>query len=214
MGGFEGVDYLIYGSITQISAVNRSNLGANVLGGLLGGNSRNRPNCYNTRVRMEADIRITNTNTGEVEYATRISEEQDSATVCGGGAQIDSSALLRGAADNIATGLSTSIYPILVATVQGDGTIILNYGEGAVERGEFLMLYGEATEIPDPSGTGMIRIDGEEIGAIQITDVQTAFSRALPVTDLAYAPAIGTIARPIDDEDIIEDLERSMRRRR
>lgn len=210
-GGFEGVDYLIYGSITQISAVNRSDVGATLLSGVLGG--RNSRSCHNTRVRMEADIRITDTSTGEVKYAARISEEQASAPVCDGGTQIDSSALLRNAADNIATGLSTTLYPILVAAVQGDGTIILNYGEGAVQRGDFMMLYGEETVIPDPSGTGTIRIDGEQLGAIEVTDVQSAFSRARTVTEFAYSPAVGTVARPIDEETA-EALERSQRRRR
>lgn len=212
VGGFEGVDYLVYGTISSISATNRSDIGGSMLRGLLGG-SRNRPDCYKTRVRMEADIRITDTNTGEVRYATRISEEQDSATVCGGGSQIDSAALLRSSADQIATGLVTAIFPIQVAAVQGDGTIILNFGQGAVQRGDFLMIYGEATEIPDPSGTGTIKIDGEQFGAIQVTDVQTGFSRAVQVTQFSQPLQVGAIARPTDS-DTVRDLERAQRRRR
>tara|TARA_A100001391_G_scaffold46046_2_gene27175 strand:- start:55637 stop:56539 length:903 start_codon:yes stop_codon:yes gene_type:complete len=212
-GGFEGVDYLIYGTITGISAVNRQDIGATVLGGLLGGARRNSQDCHNTKVRMEADIRITDTNTGEVRYASRISEEQQSAAVCGGGAQIDSNALMRAAADKIATGLTTAIYPIQIAAVQGGGTVILNFGEGAVQRGDYLMVYGESMEIPDPSGTGMIKIDGEQLGAIQVTDVQSAFSRAQMVTEFAVPPAVGTIARPVS-EDVVKDLERAQRRRR
>lgn len=197
-GGFEGVDYLIYGTITSISAINKSNMGDNMLRGLLGGNRSQQAECYNTRVRMEADIRITDTNTGEVRYATRISQEQESASVCGGGTQIDSAGLLRASADSIATGLVTTIFPIQVAAIQGDGTVILNYGAGALEIGDFLMIYGEATEIPDPSGTGTIKIDGEKIGAIQVTDVQTAFSRAAQVTPFAVPLSVGTVARPVE----------------
>lgn len=197
-GGFEGVDYLIYGTITSISAINKSNMGDNMLRGLLGGNRSQAAECYNTRVRMEADIRITDTNTGEVRYATRISQEQESASVCGGGTQIDSAGLLRASADSIATGLVTTIFPIQVAAIQGDGTVILNYGAGALEIGDFLMIYGEATEIPDPSGTGTIKIDGEKIGAIQVTDVQTAFSRAAQVTPFAVPLSVGTVARPVE----------------
>jgi len=212
-GGFEGVDYLIYGSISSISATNRSNTGMNLVRGLLGGNNRNQSECYNTRVRMEADIRITDTNTGEVRYATRISQEQDSATVCGGGSQIDSSGLLRASADQIATGLVTTIFPIQVAAVQGDGTVILNFGEGALRKDDYLMIYGESSEIPDPSGTGMIKIDGEKLGALQVTDVQAAFSRATPVSQFAGAIPVGAIARPADPDDI-DDLRKSKRRRR
>ena len=213
VGGFEGVDYLVYGTISSISATNRSDIGGSMLRGLLGGSRSSSPDCYKTRVRMEADIRITDTNTGEVRYATRISEEQDSATVCGGGSQIDSSALLRSSADQIATGLVTAIFPIQVAAIQGDGTVILNFGQGAVQRGDFLMIFGEATEIPDPSGTGTIRIDGEQFGAIQVTDVQTGFSRAVQVTEFSQPLQVGAIARPTD-RDTVRALERAQRRRR
>jgi hypothetical protein len=213
VGGFEGVDYLVYGTISSISATNRSDFGGSLLRGMLGGSNSNQQECYKTRVRMEADIRITDTETGEVRYAKRISEEQDSATVCGGGAQIDSSALLRSTADQIATGLVTAIFPIQVAAIQGDGTVILNFGEGAVRPGDFLMIYGEATEIPDPSGTGMIRIDGEQQGAIQVTDAQTGFSRAIQVTQFTVPLAVGAIARPVD-EDVVKALQKAQRRRR
>jgi hypothetical protein len=213
IGGFEGVDYLIYGTISSISATNRSDIGGSLLRGVFGGNRSAPADCYKTRVRMEADIRITDTETGEVRYATRISEEQDSATVCGGGSQIDSAALLRSSADQIATGLVTAIFPIQVAAVQGDGTVILNFGQGAVKRGDFLMIYGEATEIPDPSGTGTIKIDGEQQGAIQVTEVQSAFSRAVQVTQFSVPLGVGAIARPVD-RDTVKDLQKAQRRRR
>lgn len=213
VGGFEGVDYLIYGTITSISAVNKSNFGTSMLRGMLGGSGNQQAECFNTKVRMEADIRITDTNTGEVRYATRISQEQESATVCGGGSQIDSAGLMRASADSIATGLVTTIFPIQVAAIQSDGTVILNYGSGAVQRGDFLMIYGEATEIPDPSGNGTIKIDGEKIGAIQVTDVQTAFSRAVQVTPFAVPLSIGTVARPVDASQV-KELQKPSKKKR
>ncbi|MCK0128173.1 CsgG/HfaB family protein [Erythrobacter sp. F6033] len=212
-GGFEGVDYLIYGTITSVSAVNKSDFGGSLLRGVLGGNRNRNQECYRTNVRMEADIRITDTNTGEVLFAKRISELQESATVCGGGQQIDSSALMRSAADNVATGLVTTLYPIQVAAVQGNGTVILNYGEGAVQRGDYLMVYGESTSIPDPSGNGMIEIDGEKMGALQISEVQTAFSRAIQVTAFSTPLGVGAIARPTD-KDTVKAMQKSQRKRR
>lgn len=211
-GGFEGVDYLIYGTISSISAVKKSNFGASVLGGMFNGN-RGNPQCTNTEVRMEADIRITDTNTGEVRYATSITEQQKGVTVCDGGSQIDSARLLRASADKIATGLVTTIFPIQVAAIQGDGTVILNFGEGALKRGDFLMIFGEGMEIPDPSGTGMIKIDGEQQGAIQVTDVQSAFSRAVQVTPFSVPLAVGAVARPVDP-DTVKALQKAARKRR
>ena len=143
----------------------------------------------------------------------RSSRRQSPRTVAGGGSQIDAAALLRASADKIATGLVTAIFPIQIAAVQGDGSIILNFGEGALRQGDYLMVYGEASEIPDPSGTGMIKIDGQKLGAIQVTEVQSAFSRAVAVTEFANGIPIGAIARPVSDDDI-DDLKRSKRRRR
>lgn len=215
VGGFEGVDYLIYGSITGISAVDRQDVGAQLLTGLLSNNNaRAQPSCRSTRVRLEADIRITDTATGDVRYASRISEIQQSATVCGGGAQIDSNALLRSAAERIATGLSTAIYPIQIAANQSDGTLILNYGQGALNVGDYLAIYGPSTEIPDPSGSGrMISVDGSLIGLIRVSDVQASFSRANVVGEAGGPIVTGAIARPAS-EDIVSRYERPNRRRR
>lgn len=216
IGGFEGVDYLIYGTITGISAVEKQDVGAQLLSGLLSNNNSNaQAGCKATTVRLEADIRITDTATGDVRYASSISEIQQSATVCGGGAQIDSNALLRSAADKIATGLTTAIYPIQVAASQGDGSLILNYGQGAVSVGDYLAIYGPSTEIPDPSGSGrMIKIDGSQMGLIQISDVQANFSRAKIVGTPTGAIDVGAIARPATDEIISQYGVKSKRKRR
>ncbi|MEO0462065.1 MAG: CsgG/HfaB family protein [Pseudomonadota bacterium] len=202
-GGFEGVDYLVYGTITSVSAIRKSNFGASLARSLFNNKNSNQPDCTNTDVTMEADIRITDTNTGEVLYAKRVSETQRQALVCGGGTQIDSSAMMRAAADEVATGLVTTLYPIQVAAIQGTGSVILNYGDGAVQQGDFLMIYGPATEIPDPSGNGaMLKIDGEKLGALQVTEVQTSFSRAVQVTTFRQALAVGAIARPATEDDV------------
>ena len=195
-GGFEAVDYLVYGSITSVSAVNRSSI-TSMFEGMLEPNSGNQA-CRKTRVRMEVDIKITDTNTGQISYADRISQIQDSATFCGPGQQVDRSELFRNSADAIATGLVTAIYPIQLAAAQSDNSFILNFGRGAVEVGDFLMFYGESSTIPDPSGNGTITIDGAEIGAIQVIDVQNSFSRAVQVTKFCSTPPIGAIARPTE----------------
>lgn len=107
----------------------------------------------------------------------------------------------------------TTIFPIQVAAIQGDGTVILNYGAGAVQRGDFLMVFGETVEIPDPSGTGTIKIDGEQVGAIQVTDVQTSFSRAVQVTPFAVPLLVGTVARPVEPE-VVKAMQKASKKRR
>ncbi|WP_343347802.1 CsgG/HfaB family protein [Sphingomicrobium sp. XHP0239] len=193
MGGFEGIDYLIYGTITSVSSTSKTDVGASIVGGLLG--SRN-SSCKKGTVRLEADIKITDANTGEVRYVTRIAETQEGNTVCDGDSQYDVSALMRSAADNIATGLVTTIYPIQVAAVQSGGIVVLNYGEGAMRVGDTLSLYEQGEAILDPA-TGEVLASNETfLGTVEVTDVQARISKARMISAFAQSPRVGSIARP------------------
>lgn len=202
VGGFEGVDYLVYGTITAISAKQKSNLGATFIGGL-GGNG-NGPSCSNTIASLEADIKITDANTGEVRYVTRISEIQQGATSCGTAGQIDTAALLRGAADKVASGLVMTIYPIQVAAVQPDGILVLNYGAGSVAPGSTMTVFAKGDAIVDPATGEVIASNETKLGLIEITDVQSRFSKARAVTAFTYAPPVGAIVRVSTADDRAE----------
>ncbi|MDK2761659.1 MAG: CsgG/HfaB family protein [Sphingopyxis sp.] len=202
VGGFEGVDYLVYGTITAISAKQKSNLGATLLGNL--GNNGAQQSCANTIASLEADIKITDANTGEVRYATRISEVQQGATSCGTAGQIDTAALLRGAADKVASGLVMTIYPIQVAAVQPDGVLVLNYGAGSVTAGSTMTVFAKGDAIIDPATGEVIASNEIKLGLIEITDVQTRFSKARAVTGFAAAPAVGAIVRAATVDDRAE----------
>lgn len=209
-GGFEGVDYLIYGSITSVAASREANIGAAFIGGLLG--SRNSSSCSNAQVRLEADIKITDANTGEVRYVTRIAETQKSATSCSGDSNIDFAALMRSAADSVATGLVTAIYPIQVAAVQPDGLVILNYGQGAVSSGDFLNVYQQGEPIRDPTTGEIIATNETLLGTIEIVDVQSRVSRGRQISRFQHAPAIGAVARPASQAEA-EALKKARKRR-
>jgi curli biogenesis system outer membrane secretion channel CsgG len=211
-GGFEGVDYLIYGTITSISASSSSDFGSSLLSGLVGG--RNASSCNKSNVRLEADIKITDANTGEVRYVTRISELQKGATVCGGPGDIDLSLLFRTAADKIATGLVTTIYPIQVAAVQSDGVVVLNYGEGSIVPETYMSVYEQGEEIRDPATGEVIATNEIYLGTLYITEVQTRFSRAVMAMGFENAaPHIGAVVREAS-EDEADDAKRAMRKRR
>lgn len=193
VGGFEGVDYLVYGTITTISSRTKSNLGASLLGGMLS-NGKGQA-CANTVASLEADIKITDANTGEVRYVTRVSEVQQGSASCGVAGQVDTAALLRMAADKIATGLVITIYPIQVAAVQPDGAFVLNYGEGAVAKGAVMTVFRKGEPIRDPATGEVIGNNETTLGLIEITDVQARFSKAIPLTDFGDAPPVGSIVR-------------------
>lgn len=202
MGGFEGADFLIYGTITSLSVVNKADLGSALIAGMLSNNATGQ-RCTSGKATLSVDIRITDADSGEVRYVRRINEEQKLATVCGGGnAQIDAAQLLRSAADKIATGLVTTVYPIQIAAVQSDGVIVLNYGEGAVVAGDILSVFIKGEVIRDPATGEVLANNEERIGAIRITDVLGRVSKAQAVTSFGSSPPIGSIVRPATDEEL------------
>lgn len=202
IGGFEGADYLIYGTITSLSVVNKSDFGSTFTANLFTPQGSSPKSCVVSFATVSLDIKITDASTGEIRYVTRIDEQQKSAPACDGQPQVDSSSLLRSAADKVATSLVTAIYPIQVAAVQADGVFILNYGEGAVKSGDILGVYTKGEEIKDPATGEVIANTEEKLGFIRVTDVTGRVSKAVAASDFTAAPQVGSIARPASAEDL------------
>ncbi|NBC37594.1 hypothetical protein GTZ99_13650 [Novosphingobium sp. FSY-8] len=204
-GGFQGADYLIYGTITTLSASKQSDFGATLglaLGASMVGARGPTTNCYGGKVTLSIDIRITDGATGQIRYVKRIDEMQKAGTLCGEGVpQVNATALLRTAADKIASGLVTSVYPMMVAAAQGDGTIIINYGEGTVKMGDQLSVFKPGMDVVDPATGARLGSTEEVMGIVQVTDVQTSFSKANPVAGLSTPPEPKWILRPTTDAD-------------
>ena len=112
--------------------------------------------------------------------------------------------MLRGVADQIAFGLVTTVYPVQVATVQSDGTLILNYGDTALAPGMILADYGPSEEIPDPGTGAMMRIDGTKLGLIEVTEATPQFFRAQALSTFSTAPVAGSVVREASLEDLAQ----------
>jgi hypothetical protein len=153
-------------------------------------------------VTISVDIKITDAGSGEVKYVTRINDTQKSTTACGANGQIDAGALLRSAAEKVATGLVTAIYPIQIAAVQSDGTIVLNYGEGTLQSGEVLGVYAKGNAIIDPATGEAIGNDEQKLGFIRVVDVTGRISRAVAYVPFTASPPVGSIARPATQADL------------
>ena len=199
VGGFEGIDYLIYGTITSISAKKADNIGSTMLAGFMGNKGAS---CTNTSATLALDIKITDTDTGEIKYVTHIDETQKAASSCSGQSNIDSALLIRSAAAKVASGLVTSIYPIQVAAVQGDGQLMLNYGEGAVQPGAIMAVYSKGAVIRDPSSGEVIGSNESKLGLVRITEIVGRMSKAMPATAFAAPIPVGSIVRPASTDDI------------
>lgn len=201
VGGFEGADFLVYGSITNVALSRKSDLGSSIMGSMFAPRGTN-VSCSNAVATVSIDIKITDADTGEVRYVRRIDETQKSASVCNGEAGVDTSLLLRSAADKIAAGLVTAIYPIQIAQVQADGVIVLNYGEGSVTPGATLSVFSKGNEIVDPATGEKLGNDETLLGLIRVTDVTARFSKAVPVNGFSSAPPVGAIVRVATPTDL------------
>jgi hypothetical protein len=109
---------------------------------------------------------------------------------------------LRAAAERVATGLVTAIYPIQIAAVQGDGTMVLNYGEGTVQAGQVLGLFTKGQVIIDPATGEPLGNDEQRIGFIRVTEVTGRMSKAVAHTPFPATPAVGSIARFASASDL------------
>jgi len=203
VGGFEGADYLIYGTITTLSVTKKSNFGASLGMAMLAGNNQQAQNCYSGEVTLSLDIRITDSETGQIRYVKRIDEKKKAGTSGGEGVpQVNATELLRSAADKVATGLVTAVYPIKVANAQADGTLMLNYGEGTVTLGDYVAVFRAGESVIDPDTGRQLGSSEQRIGVAQITDVQTSFSKARPLAGFETPAQARDIARLATDDDL------------
>jgi len=204
-GGYEGVDFLVYGNITSVSGGRQGDAGADLgraFAGKMFGFSMGGGGCNKAVATIAVDVKIVDTVTGEIKFAKQITQTASSGTSCSGAAGLDTTSLMRDIANQTAMGLTITMYPIKVAAVQPDGVFVLNYGEGALTIGTILGVFGQGESIRDPDTGALLTSEGAEIGRIRVSEVMTRFSKAVPVTPFASSPAPGTIARVLADQSI------------
>lgn len=203
VGGFQGADYLIYGTITTLSASKKSDFGASLGLALVSGQNAQPQNCYSGEVTLSLDIRITDGATGQIRYVKRIDEKKKAGTICGEGVpQVNATELFRSAADKVAAGLVTTVYPIKVANAQPDGTLMVNYGEGTLKVGDYVTVFRAGEPVIDPDTGKAIGSSEERIGIAQVTDVQSSFSKAKGVAGFEYPAQTRDIVRLSTSDDL------------
>jgi curli biogenesis system outer membrane secretion channel CsgG len=214
IGGFEGVDFMVYGTITTGQAATEHNTGAS-MGMIFGGGVADRfgipglgtamranSNCNTSSASLAVDIRITDGRTGEERYAKHVTQTEQGQTVCGGRSSLDVSGLLRAAAQSVSMGLVTIMYPVKVVDIDGDGQILLNYGEGLLGQGDVFALFQEGRQIVDPDTGAVLGNSEKYLGLVQITEVMPKMSKAKMVTAFAVSPVVGTVARAATPEQL------------
>jgi len=204
-GGYEGVDFLVYGTITGGGSSKQGDTGASLgraaaehmLGFSLGGNG-----CSRTVASIAVDIKIVDSDSGEVRFTKRINRTQKTKTSCSGDMGVDLAGLLRLAADDTATGLVTTLYPIQVAAVQADGTLVLNYGEGTIEPNAMMVVFIKGADIMDPVTGERLANEEQRIGLVTVTDVGPRVSKAIAAGPFSSPPMVGAIVRMATPADM------------
>ena len=191
--GVSGVDYLIYGTITQLGE-KEEKIGFGGFG------------TQKSTVSMAVDLRITDIDTAEIIYAGTVHKSINAGTKTkfGGistGKKSDASSDLgeiqRSVAKSIANILVTSIHPIKVVTNK-NGVIFLNYGSSILSVGDYLQVSSQGEKIIDPD-TGIVLGNTEkDIAVIEVTDATNKFSKAKIVEGDRDHIEKGHIARSIE----------------
>lgn len=196
-GGFEGADYLIYGTITQGQNQSRVDTGCKI-GTIVFGYGG--ASCQQNTASLSVDIRIVDSHTGQLFWAKTIRQDTKGHVMLAGESRIDYIDLLRNAAQNIATGLTLALYPVKVAGLTPDGTVILNFGSDFLKVGDYMQIVGVegACAAVDPDTHECLTKERNTLGTVLIYEVSDKFSRGRPVMPFAQAPVPGSIARLID----------------
>ena len=178
IGGFSGVDYLIYGSITKLGVeTSETNLGDFKSASADG--------------VMSVDLRVVDVTTGSIKISETVEVEASIGSAINidgrsiGGDEADPiSTVQRIAAIQIAGKISLNIFPIKVINVK-DNTVYLNYGSSVLSKcswGDPKSCYLKIVELGegfvDPDTGEVLGAEETYIGAVEITEPKSKFTIA------------------------------------
>ncbi len=192
IGSIQGVDYLIYGAITQFG-VEEKNLG-------FGG----RFSTTNKKAYMTVDIKIIEAETGKAIIAETVTEEAviGSGLNAGGLSQNSEEPdplgnVMRSSANSVIGVIVSAIFPVKVIAVQPSGTIVINYGSGFVEPYSVFDIFSQGETFTDPDTGEVLGAEEEKVGRIEITSVQAKFSKGTLIEGNLDSIEKGAICRPV-----------------
>lgn len=193
ISGIEGVDYLIYGSITKLGkAGSATSIGGGVA---FGGNS----------VEMAVDLRVIDAHTGEILKADAVSEQTTAGSAfkglgfSSGKSTADPLAdVERLTAKSITALITTTIYPIKVIAKQADGTYVVNYGDSVLSDGDLLRVMKVGESFKDPDTGKVLGAEETEVGVLRVKETSAAFSKTSLVSGEV---AVGNQAKRVSTSD-------------
>ena len=163
-GGFGGVDYLLYGRVTQ-----------------LGLESKNLLIMSACEAKFGLDVRVVDVATAEIRLSENITDDDQVNTSdsesnpCRGIGISAFDNLAAKVSRKIAEKLTQNLFPVKIARVTGD-QVYLNYGAGFLKNGELLKIVTLGEGFIDPDTGEVLGADEELIGVVEVTETKAKFS--------------------------------------
>ncbi len=174
---------------------------------------------------MAVDLRVVDANSGKIILADHVEMDSNAGSSFnfGGGHHGNGGAgssqtkgdplgdIQRLTASEIAGIISLSINPVKIIAAQSDGTIILNYGNVLLEKGDYLRVYEVGEGFVDPDTGEVLGSEEIEIALLQVTEALLKFTKTKVV--VGQSVAVGTLARKVKDDDV-KALKKELKRQR
>ena len=174
ISGFSGVDYLVYGSVSNISIERTNALIA-----------------FSCDASLSMNVRVVDVNSGEIRLSESVFVEKNLQTVfdenvdpCGGITLSNINIMGEDTSDDIANKLTTAIFPIKVARVS-KGQVYLNYGSGSLQPGQPLTIKEIGEGFLDPDTGEVLGAEETTTAVIVVADVRKSYSIADIVVSLS-----------------------------
>lgn len=187
--GFSGVDYLIYGSVSNITVENKSVIIAS-----------------NCDASLSMNIRVVDVATGEIRMSESVNVNDTVNTIldaqqnaCAGISLSSINILGEDVSDGIANKMTMGIFPIKVARVNGT-QVYLNYGGSTINKDQILTLKSIGEGFVDPDTGEVLGAEEETTAVIIATDVRDSYSIGEIVANRSM-PAVGDIAYILDSRN-------------
>lgn len=103
--------------------------------------------------------------------------------------------LLRKTAELMAQNLMADMFPLRVATVQGNGQVIVNHGEGLVRRGDFYEVFSQGNIVFDPETGADLGVAETLLAVIKINRIAKKVAYATIIDGDLTPDHVGSICR-------------------
>ena len=202
LSGFSGVDYMMYGRVSEATVTGQSVILMRQCQGAIA-----------------LDIRTVDLHTGEIRFAEIIRIEKVVNTTgteqdpCAGVSASNLQPLISSAAEVVVEKLSIAIFPIKVARV-ANGNVYLNYGEPVLLQGDYLEVVKLGEGFVDPDTGEILGSDEENMGYLLIHEVRPKFSIASIVQQNSQI-SVGDIVHKLDKNEMravrkmLSDIEKA-----